>query len=317
MNATAIKLFLMTATLAMLSSCGNIYPDDMGTADLKYDFQAAEQSEKYASVDYKIPEGSGIDVDEQSGAIAIVGDEGDFIFSEVGHREREISFPVFQKGEDIEDVCYITSTRLFALRSDGRLYDIRLLDSLNQGYTLKSKKAYDTPLGTENDAEGLCFDRQNQRLLIACKGAARIKGKNDPTAKAIYAFDLTSMSFVEEPVLVLRKEDLAKHLPGVENPLDYVEPAGIWVQPLSSYDTDWYILIGSTPAILKLRYNSIAENTSAEIKRYEPIDPGRYTQPEGIVILSNGVLLVVDEIEKEQGDSTVLATRLHIIAPEF
>lgn len=312
MNATPIKLLLMVTALALLSSCGSIYPDDMGEPDFDFDFQAADNTEAYASLDYMLPEGSGISVDPVSGQVAIVGDEGDFLISQVNNLASEKRLSFFQQGEDMEDICHVTANRLFALRSDGRLYDMRISDTSSQGgYVLESKKTYDTPLTAENDAEGLCFDPQHKRLLIACKGPALINGKNDPAAKGIYAFDLTTMQFVEKPVFLFTKENLAEHLPGVKNPLEYVEPAGISISPINEFDFHLYVLIGSTPAILKLHYSHpIAEFA---IKRYEPLDPGRYSQPEGISLISHDYLLMVDEIEKEMGDSSYPATRLHVL----
>lgn len=320
MNATKIKLLSTYLFLLLLSGCGgcSIYPDDMGATDLKYDFQAPLQSGKYANFQLLIPEGSGVAVDKKEGHIAIVGDEGALVFSHVNQLEILATLPAFEQGEDLEDVCFVGDNRIFVLRSDGQLYDLSLELPNSKDYTtaanyrILSKKVYKTTLTAANDAEGLCFDAKKDRLLIACKGPARIKGKDDKEARAVYAFDLKGMKLVPEPILVLRNEDLEPFIPTVEKPLDYIEPAAICISPTDPFDL--YLLTGSTPGVLLLRYDPFIPQDSFQILRYEPIDPDRYTQPEGMAILAGrGQMLVADEIELELGTLLQKATRLHLL----
>lgn len=71
----------------------------------------------------------------------------------------------------------------------------------------KITKDHKTPLSSRNDVEGLCLDKRNNQLLMACKGQSLPK-KKLKNEKCIYAFDLTTHTLNEQPVLTIKREDL-------------------------------------------------------------------------------------------------------------
>jgi len=60
-----------------------------------------------------------------------------------------------------------------------------------------------------NDAEGLCYDVPNNRLLLAYKDSAG-KERELKDEKAIYAFDLNTKTIVPTPLAIITMNILQK-----------------------------------------------------------------------------------------------------------
>jgi len=128
---------------------------------LSYDL---ENPEKVYSLPNELDEISGISYYNQN-RLACVQDEKAtiYIFDLITEKvERKISFG---KDGDFEGV-EIIGTTAWALKSNGNLYQVKNFDNKHE---LKVEK-YETALNKKNDAEGLAYDKANNRLLIACKG---------------------------------------------------------------------------------------------------------------------------------------------------
>jgi len=94
--------------------------------------------------------------------------------------EKEIPFA----GPGDYEGLAVDGDRAWVVRSDGRLYSF----SLSKG--ISSVKEYENSSLKKNNIEGLCFDKKNNRLLLAEKN-----GKG-----GVYAFDLASNQLREEPI---------------------------------------------------------------------------------------------------------------------
>ena len=91
--------------------------------------------------------------------------------------EKEISFGA---AGDYEGLAVVDET-IWVLRADGKLFEVS-----NMNAAKPSVKEYGTHLTLKQDPEGLCYDKKNNRLLIAIKGAE----PGTENYKGIYAFDL-------------------------------------------------------------------------------------------------------------------------------
>jgi hypothetical protein len=60
----------------------------------------------------------------------------------------------------------VVGETIWVLRADGKLFEVS-----NMNAAKPSVKEYSTQLTTKQDPEGLCYDKKNNRLLIAIKGA--------------------------------------------------------------------------------------------------------------------------------------------------
>ena len=100
--------------------------------------------------------------------------------------EKEISFGA---NGDYEGLAVVGET-VWVLRADGKLFEVNNINAADHVV-----KEYSTPLTIRQDPEGLCYDKKNNRLLIAIKGAE--PGTED--YKGIYAFDLSSKKMAQQP----------------------------------------------------------------------------------------------------------------------
>ena len=91
---------------------------------------------------------------------------------------------------DYEGLAVVGET-IWVLRADGKLFEVNNINAADP-----MVKEYGTQLTTKQDPEGLCYDKKNNRLLIAIKG-------NEPDTddyKGIYAFDLATKKMNDQPV---------------------------------------------------------------------------------------------------------------------
>jgi len=102
--------------------------------------------------------------------------------------EKEISFGV---PGDYEELAMVGET-IWVLRADGKLFEVS-----NMNAAKPSVKEYSTQLTTKQDPEGLCYDKKNNRLLIAIKGVE----PGTENYKGIYAFDLASKKMGQQKIL--------------------------------------------------------------------------------------------------------------------
>ncbi len=210
----------------------------------------------------------------------------------------------FWKDRDFEGVAK-AGKDVWALKSNGSLYRIR------EGK--KEAKEFKTLLKESNDAEGLAYQADQNRLLIACKGLPLDKSTNK---KAIYAFDLIEKKLLKEPAYSIDLDDLNTFK--VMNPLvkaikglqDFFspgsnlsfQPSGIAVQPKSG---DIYIIssVGKLLVVLDVNGN---------IQHIESLDSEIFKQPEGIAFSDDGKKLYISN-EGRGGKANIL--EFNIYAP--
>lgn len=190
--------------------------------------------------------------------------------------------------------------RLFVLRSDGVLFDVTGWP----GAALDAREI-DTGLKARCDAEGLAYDAPRERLLIACKEYA---GKGLTHHRAIYAFDLAEETLVEEPAFVIDtqafnatvrdpnavNEAVRSFLAPVVD-LSGFKPSGLALHPVTG---QLYVLSSVRKAIVVLNPDGSGAAAWA-------LPEHLFIQPEGLVFLPGGDLLLSSEGDK--GQQAVLA----------
>ncbi|HEY0356703.1 MAG TPA: hypothetical protein VGC29_10885, partial [Flavisolibacter sp.] len=97
---------------------------------------------------------------------------------------------------DYEDIA-IQGQTAYVVRADGRLFQV----DRDQGED--SMKEYATGLTEDHNVEGLVFDAANNRLLMAIKDEE--PGNKD--YKGIYAFDIKSKKFIDEPLVKISMDE--------------------------------------------------------------------------------------------------------------
>ena len=149
-------------------------------------------------------------------------------------------------------------------------------------------KTYSTSLTAEQNIEGLCFDKKQNRLLLAIKGSE----PSSPDYKGIYAFDLNSKKLNKEPVYRINLLDPAFANVNAKKENALMQPSEINVHPVTG---DIYVTEATKPKLL------ILDNTG-KIKTLLTLSSSDFSQPEGISFSPAGDLFISNEGKKSPGN---------------
>ena len=192
--------------------------------------------------------------------------------------EKEIRFG---PAGDYEGLAVVGET-VWVLRADGKLFEVANLNAAKPVV-----KEYATPLTIKQDTEGLCYDKKNNRLLIAIKGAEPDKSDY----KGIYSFDLASRKMDRQPVFKINLLDKAFEAKGKKK-RGSINPSGISLNPLNG---DLYITEGRDPKLLIM-------DATGTIKKLYSLNTNEFSQPEGIAFTPAGDLFIANEGTKQPGN---------------
>ena len=242
-------------------------------SSIHYDLK--NPSERF-SLPKSLQEISGIDFLSPTILASIQDEKGIVYFYDLATQRVQHHFK-FEKKGDYEEVCMVEN-HIYILRSDGDLYRIKNYKSDNP----KVKK-YEKRLKSENDTEGLCYDKANNRLLILCKEKAGDK-KKLKGHKAVYAFDLKEKKIDKKPVFTLDVEELAKCLNVKQSKFKY-KPSAIEIHPI---DGSIYIVDSIEKSLTQL-------SPSGEFSNIWLLPKTVLPQPEGIAFDLKGNLYISTE----------------------
>lgn len=153
---------------------------------------------------------------------------------------------------DYEDLTKVGED-YFILRSDGTIFK----------YSGSNHKTFKTNYDHCGDYESLCYDKQNNRLIMGCK-------KGD---RAFITFDLATSTFNERPLFKINN--------------DNIQPTAANIHPITK---ELYVLCRDRILILSL---------DGTIKREHSLTSSLFPQPEGITFKENGDLLISNEGKKK------------------
>jgi uncharacterized protein YjiK len=192
-----------------------------------------------------------------------------FIYNTANNNiEKEIPFAGIG---DYEGIAIVAKTA-YVLRADGKLFEV-----VNYNSGDFSVIQHNTPLTAKHDVEGLCYDKKNNRLLLAIKA----KEPKNSDYKGIYAFDLNSKKLETSPV---HKVNLSK---GKE-----LKPSDLDIHPLTG---DIYIIDGANQKLLTMNADGIESNI-------HQLSSSDFSQPEGIAFSESGELFISNEGKSKPGN---------------
>lgn len=199
----------------------------------------------------------------------------------------------FHINGDYEGITQVDST-MYILRSDGTLFEISQYQTSNFKLTY-----YDTGIPANNN-EGLCYDLDNKRLLIACNGKIG-KGPEYKDKRVIYGFDLQRKELTKEPIfdfdLQVIKEFAIKNqlnLPTktrkkkgqpITEPFIKFRTSAICIHPM----TKKLFLLSSSDYLL------FVFDMKGELEFIEQLNPIIFNKAEGISFFENGDMLITNE----------------------
>jgi uncharacterized protein YjiK len=203
---------------------------------------------------------------------------------------------LFGDDGDYEGITKVGNS-LYVLRSDGDLYEISDFES-----NKFKVKFYSTGISAK-DNEGLCYDEQNNRLLIACKSNIS-KGSEFKDKRVIYGFDLNSKKLYKSPAfyfdihviydfMIKNKIHIAtktKKKSGSTEPNLKFRTSAIAINPISKK----LFLLSATDHLLFIF------NVDGKVEHIEQLNPKLFNKAEGITFLENGDLIISNEGENNK-----------------
>jgi uncharacterized protein YjiK len=194
---------------------------------------------------------------------------------------------------DYEGITRVDQT-IYILRSDGTLFEIYNYTSDNFKVT-----SYITGIPANNN-EGLCYDPDKKRLLIACKGKIG-KGAEYKDKRVIYGFDLRTKMLTSEPVFdfdikVIKEFALKNNLTiptksrkkkgqPITEPFIKFRTSAICIHPV----TKKLFLLSASDYLLFIF------NINGDIDHIEQLNPTMFNKAEGITFYENGDMLITNE----------------------
>ncbi|ASS49126.1 MAG: hypothetical protein A3D31_04650 [Candidatus Fluviicola riflensis] len=199
---------------------------------------------------------------------------------------------------DYEGITRIDKT-LYVLRSDGMLYEISDYESPDFKLT-----SYATGVPARNN-EGLCYDADHHRLLIASKGKIG-KGPEYKDKRMIYGFDLNTKTLISEPVFDFNLQEIKQFAQknNIKLPTRTKKHGEEAVaEPVLKFATS---AICIHPITKKLYLLSAADHllfifdVGGNIEHLEVLNPVKFNKTEGITFLENGDMLVTNEAQDKK-----------------
>lgn len=212
--------------------------------------------------------------------IACIQDEVGSIYifnldSETVEKEYPFGPPGNYKGLVIVDnVAYVAC-------ADGRIIEIR-----NYNSDKREATEYGTHLTIEEEVNGLCYDRKNQRLLVTIK---RTEDGNQ-IYKGIYSFHLSDKRMLAKPAIKIDLRSSAFRNIQPRNLQTVFQPSDIDIDPRSGL---LYMVDGTRVQLLRMRM-------SGNIKDVTELGREKFIQPEGITFTPSGELFIASKGVREE-----------------
>lgn len=226
-----------------------------------------------------------------SSSFACIQDEKGIIFIYNFQKEKIKKKYTFNIDGDYEGIARVNDT-IYVLRSDGTLFEI--LNYKSKNFRLNS---YVTGIPANNN-EGLCYDPDNNQLLIASKGKIG-KGPQFKDIRVIYGFNLKTKTMSQEPVFdsdlssindFANKENgnhhkKSKRKDKAHEPDIKFMTSDIAIHPI----TKKLFLLSAIDHMLFIF------DKSGTLEHIEKLMPELFTQAEGITFMPDGEMLITNE----------------------
>ena len=192
--------------------------------------------------------------------------------------EKEIPFAA---PGDYEGLAVVGESA-WVLRADGTLFEVANFNSKPE------VKKINTHLTAQQNAEGLCYDKNNNRLLVAIKD----EEPGNPDYKGIYSFDLGDRKMPEAPVFKIdMKDKIFLHAGKTRKKDQVIKPSAIAIHPATG---DIYVTDGPKAKLLVM-------NKSGRVEKLYQLNNRDFGQPEGITFSPGGELFISNEGSKSPG----------------
>ena len=232
--------------------------------------------------------------DIDSTTVACVQDENGILFIYDIIQNKIAKQYNFHIDGDYEGITLVGKA-MYILRSDGMLFAIS--DYEAKDFKLNS---YATGIPVNNN-EGLCYDTDNNRLLVACKSKLG-KGAEFKDKRVIYGFDLSTKKLSSEPVFSFDIATIKAF--AQEKKLNLpVRDKKNGTEPIIKFFTS---AIAIHPITKKLYLLSAADHMlfifdmKGNLEHIEQLNSKMFNKAEGITFFSNGDMLITNEAQDKK-----------------
>lgn len=252
-----------------------------------YDFSKPILNDELPPILHEI---SGLAIIDSS-SIACVQDEDGILFIYNIKRHKITQQHTFGLKGDYEGITLVNDL-LYVLRSDGVLFEIK---------DYKSKKlkvkTYSTRAPAINN-EGLCYDANNNRLLIGAKGKIN-KEQSNKDARFIYAFDLKTKTLNQSPAFSFSVIDinLSTKAKGISLPKKQ-NKKGESTEHMYKFNTSEIAIHPITQQLFVLSATDhllFVFNKNGSLEYIEKLNPIVFNKAEGLDFYQNGDLIISNE----------------------
>ena len=288
--------YMIWLLLLSLFSCNDPTPETEATGitileGYAFPYNMGKPDQTFEMPD-ELEEISGLGLSDDGNTLAAVQDEDGEIFlvnRYTGEVQAEIEF---WKDGDYEGIEFVGDD-IYVVKSTGTVYEV-----LRPGEEQPVVNKYNFFLDGDNDVEGLAYDADAHRLLLACKGNAG-HDKAYPNRKAVYGFDLRERMLLETPVYFVELDSVRNYLgqsPAIWKLAKLLEffnpeeefgfsPSAIAIHPLSGY-------LYMTSSVGKML---IVMRKDGQIVHIEKLNKRVHPQPEGLCFAKDGTLFLSNE----------------------
>ena len=165
--------------------------------------------------------------------------------------------------------------------ADGRIIEIKNYESEKREVT-----EHGTHLTINENVNGLCYDRRNNRLLVTIKGTE----DGNQLYKGIYSFRLTDKRMLTNPVIRIDLRSRVFRNLQPKNMQTVFQPSDLDISPNTGL---LYLIDGTRDQLLRMRPN---EN----IRDLTELDREKFIQPEGITFTPSGELFIASKGVREE-----------------
>lgn len=204
-------------------------------------------------------------------------EEGKVFIYNTAQNKIEKQIP-FAGAGDYEGIA-VKGNTFYVVRADGMLYEVDMNSKARA-------KEYKTPLTVQHNIEGLCYDKNNDRLLLAAKD-----DQGGGKQKHIYAFDLNKKELLKQPAYSIDLSNEMLNNAEGKKKSKVIMPSAIAINPRTN---DVFITDGPGSRLLILA-------NSGDIKQLHNLGKS-FAQPEGITFSPAGDLFISNEGTKNPGN---------------
>lgn len=259
-----------------------------------------DQPYQITSLPKKLNEISGIATTSQNSILCVQDEEG--VLFEWSLPDKKIIQEIyFHKNGDYEALA-LAEQEVYVLRSDGALFAFLY----NESKSSDAVKKYTTHLSKEHDTESVCFDVENNRLLIAVKeNPEKIEAWKNHIP--VFEFNLNTFNMPSAPAFLISSEavnkillerlkesnssEFEKIMSGKKFDLKF-KISDMTIHPMNKH-------IFAIASVGKLLLELEMDGTIIDAVR---LNKKLFPRPEGITFLPDGTLVISNEAEVESAN---------------